>query len=828
MSEHSDRKIVGASGRHRFIKVMAGEEWHFLAAGHWWDFFWRCSPNGCRNYLADICRIYPHVTDLPWFCLVGEVMNGADAPEVVRIGRRCSHTFETSGDLYLFANDMAGMGWNNWGRITVTAARSPNRPQRPRVRPWIVTWWLGFREFLLKSRGIWLVALLALGTPAVLALAPQGRDLVRSIADDPASGGAWWPQLMFALTLLILALQAWSWTRWIVVGSFGHRSGWEDRPYHRALVWAPRIVGVGPFLVAAMAVLRVSEEKWLNVAILLGLGTVFMLFVVFRPKHLSAWVGRTWRTMGLAAGVAMMVWATLSPTGFGWWFGPVGVVFLGVSLIIPVAALLVQAGARLHLPIVTGVLLCAVLFSGLNDNHAVRVIDCHDTATMNCEETLKAQRLDLKQAYDVWKDRQEAAADGSYTMVLLATEGGASRAGYWTAEVLAALHEASGGRLADRLFAISSVSGGSVGAVGYVAALDDAMRPDGDGIRDTLQRLTGADALSPAVAGMLFPDLLQRFLPAPLLPDRAQALERAWEQSWCGAPERCRKPNPLGEAFLSLGPTGTTWRPVVIVEGASEETGRRILTSKIKLAKHIDADDFYKTVGRDVPISTAIHNGARFPWISPAGTLVDPAGTPRGHILDGGYFDTAGLEVLRELAHALSIGPAKDQKLRFVFVFVGYDGKLTRGPKTDYLNEVLAPLYGLFQSRTAHGQHLVTRVSRVAEDPASGDCTTAATAPRFENRCSKYVDFQKITLFDDACGPGAPIAPPLDWALSDRVRQFMHRATGMGEDVCAPARDGNAADQAKARTSATANRTAIRHIACAIGAQDACAPVPAR
>ena len=34
------------------------------------------------------------------------------------------------------------------------------------------------------------------------------------------------------------------------------------------------------------------------------------------------------------------------------------------------------------------------------------------------------------------------------------------------------------------------------------------------------------------MTGMMFPDLLQRFLPAALLPDRAETLERSWEAAW--------------------------------------------------------------------------------------------------------------------------------------------------------------------------------------------------------------------------------------------------------------------------------------------------------
>lgn len=42
-----------------------------------------------------------------------------------------------------------------------------------------------------------------------------------------------------------------------------------------------------------------------------------------------------------------------------------------------------------------------------------------------------------------------------------------------------------------------------------------------------LLRFVGQNALGPAMIGMLFPDLLQRFLPVAVLPDRAETQERS-------------------------------------------------------------------------------------------------------------------------------------------------------------------------------------------------------------------------------------------------------------------------------------------------------------
>lgn len=61
----------------------------------------------------------------------------------------------------------------------------------------------------------------------------------------------------------------------------------------------------------------------------------------------------------------------------------------------------------------------------------------------------------------------------------------------------------------------------------------------------------------------------------------------------------------------------------------------------------IDANDFNVLTEADVSLSTAMLNGARFSFVSPGGTMPPAVG---GHVLDGGYFDAAGIETMREAA----------------------------------------------------------------------------------------------------------------------------------------------------------------------------------
>ena len=415
-------------------------------------------------------------------------------------------------------------------------------------------------------------------------------------------------------------------------------------------------------------------------------------------------------------------------------------------------------------------------------------------------------------------------------MILAAAEGGASRAGYWTGQVLARLHAVTEGRFATHLFAINAVSGGGVGAVGYVSALHEQPDIDGETLHRRLKRLTGADALAPVMAGLLFPDLLQRFLPVAFLPDRAEALERAWEQAW--AESGSARPGLFRQPFLSLAGSGTGWKPRVIVQGASQETGRRILTGTVALtADDVDADDFHVMIGRDVRVSTAIHNGARFPWISPAGRLPCQEKTKAcGHILDGGYFDPAGVETIRELARRIEAIKDPQDEIRFVLVFIGYSGATLQaqspavkaeaspggspppgerpgsGSIWTPLNELLGPVLGLYQSRTAHGAHLMRELkvsappaadAGVAGNPAALDANPFRPAG-FRNR--RYVP---VVVCDRAGEGRERVELPLDWALSTKVQDYMDSAAGFGgQPTCGCSKD-----------SAACSRDAIAQIA---------------
>jgi hypothetical protein len=226
------------------------------------------------------------------------------------------------------------------------------------------------------------------------------------------------------------------------------------------------------------------------------------------------------------------------------------------------------------------------------DNHGVRLVNA---------EKLDTKPLPLESAITMWKAANCRESAPCPRPVIVAAAGGASRAAFFEATVLGYLLDArQSGLTADqvrnRLFAISGVSGGSVGAVMIAAAFAAASNGEAQPChtastplwwrtdkvtswRDCLEVLTSGDFLSADVLGFAFNDMLP--FPLPFLRDRAAVLE----DSWRGHYDRMIPPRSNGRChgldcpFLSLRPTDARWIPLLVLNGTSEATGGRIITT---------------------------------------------------------------------------------------------------------------------------------------------------------------------------------------------------------------------------------------------------------
>jgi hypothetical protein len=623
-----------------------------------------------------------------------------------------------------------------------------------------------------------------------------------------------WPLRWLAIVgaLFVLAFTAWYWARVVLMfhRAMPDLSGHSEDQYRaewrpRIVLWWPRALGTLVFVGCAWGLWNAADMypraggdagHLVRAAVAtLVMGLLFLLLLIGRrhllPGGARASLERRWALCGrederapftrwrdlfrlvvipgqinklrlvgdimlvlsLACTLGLIVWAAVSPVSLGDGLGGLAISLFAAAVAIPWFTLLTILAATTRFPwfglAAVFVLLVPVANgwfardSDYLDNHGVRTLG---------EPNQLPQRLTIDEALDGWLQEQ---GDRPAPFIVVATEGGASRAGYWTALTLGELLRQDP-KARDSIFAISSVSGGSLGAVLMRALIDldrlqegglgwpadkrvicDSGEPDPKPYLSCVRVFMRRDFLASAFAGMFYTDLLQRPVPALVhkFPDRAETIERSWERSWddlvdalkpastgdkdvTGLAELQKKAKGLfGRGFLASwgrdgkaldGRQATKPWPILLLNGTSVETGRRVVTSNVSTvttAKPVDSDgksavlfpcvativsdgrpqgdlrndcliweepavaDPFMTSETDMPVSTAANMSARFPIIEPAGGIRNAKATPHRrayHVVDGGIYENFGAQTTRDLLHHVVVvdkhrrGPASN------------------------------------------------------------------------------------------------------------------------------------------------------------------------
>lgn len=441
-------------------------------------------------------------------------------------------------------------------------------------------------------------------------------------------------------------------------------------------------------------------------------------------------------------GAITFVFSTSNPVAVGTFMSAILLFFLWAGSWLPIGSLITYIGNKYGIPMITLLLVAAIGFSGWNDNHEIRTLGD------------LPQRKTVDQALDAWRNSAEEGE--ARQLVLVATAGGGIRAAYWTATVLGELQGRVEG-FDDRLFAVSGVSGGSVGAAVYRAVLAEGV-PD-DEVRNKSLEILSGEFLGPAVAGLLYPDLLQRFLFDVGLPDRGLALERGWEHAYSEVMGSER----FAESLLALYES-RPW-PALLLNATRVETGRRSVASNLKLEfagnEKIFAvlDDQLEDIGRDISLASAAHNSARFPGVSPAGHWKDAEGNVGGRLVDGGYFENFGAETVIDLLRAIDWDGGDWQGITPVVIAISSDPALeypfSKAPDVQsgrFASELVSPVNALLAARTSHGIEALQRLEHET-DVAGGH----------------FFHLRMCAPEQDSDGT-ARLNPPLGWSLSRVAR----------------------------------------------------------
>ncbi|MGI9386212.1 MAG: hypothetical protein ACR2OX_02165 [Methyloligellaceae bacterium] len=509
----------------------------------------------------------------------------------------------------------------------------------------------------------------------------------------------------------------------------------------------------------------------------------------------------SWAALATIAAIVIVIVPGATYVSLAWseTIGPLAVICAFFICLLFNTAILSYLSDRYHFPFVGALIFAALTFAffDLNDNHEIRQLS-QEAIQSETGSGQQAQLPTLKSEFQKWltsrpdldqyRDRGEP-----YPVYLVAAQGGGIYAALQTTSYLGRLQDRCPA-FASHLFAVSGVSGGAVGATVFSSMLQsvDAGMVPGTCARpqkmafsyaEAAERLLSQDLLSSLIAGGLFPDFFQRFLPVPIAAfDRARAQELRMEQAWDKVIESLNRgskkvpiaqPNPLRLSYL------THWdakgsRPALLLNTTDVASGRRRIIAPFRFEKR-ELEDVPAEVARRMPLITAAVLSARFPWITPAGWFRSEAGDKvrKVRVADGGYFENSGVSTLQGVLNEIEEVHGRAGTIPFVVRVLALTSRdFVENKASTSFEEMLSPVRALLNTRAARAKILIEDAKRRAQS----------------NRgCGQQHDLQ-------ACQPGAvtifeiPLSGygydlPLGWQLST-VTRFLIRAQDGDKEKC--------------------------------------------
>ena len=475
--------------------------------------------------------------------------------------------------------------------------------------------------------------------------------------------------------------------------------------------------------------------------------------------------------------------------------GPIGVICLFIAFAATLTCLLSHNYNRNGIPVLLFLAVCAVVLSRLD------VSDGYQLASVAPKESAKLQKV--SSAFTEWRAAREldiaqyTTAGRKYPVFIVTAEGGGITAAYHTAVALARIQETCPA-FARHTFAISAVSGGSLGAAVFQASMRGPIRsgandclatsPSKGPIERASKEILSQDFLSPMVAAGLFPNIAQYWTPVAIPSwDRSRAFERSVSQAWTKV--KGPEGNPFRGRFLDHWSPAHEG-PALFLNTTHAETGQRLTIAPMHYygdvsvpgggfrnlislgdrpgARAISEHDARPL--RDFDLAAAVGISARFPWISSAGWLSinDEKGDKvKLHLVDGGYADNSGIETALDIYRAVrGTDAAKDVEFHFLIIFDD-----THRPPSEF-RELQGPIHALMAARKERGRQVMLRFW--------AELCAADTA------CRSPKDFFKVKsivwqLLNDPYTRN--IHPfPLGWRLSKGSREGIERRVGRVED----------------------------------------------
>jgi hypothetical protein len=486
---------------------------------------------------------------------------------------------------------------------------------------------------------------------------------------------------------------------------FVDKEGYEIRVLELFIRWIPVALGIFPFLFFLNVLQKVEDSK-IHVVVCIILIIIYLFFVstskdnsyvnndnralqqnsfgdLFPLHRKSIWV-----IVSIAISFCALITFWYTNIIISNLLGPIAVSLLAFAIWICVSSFFSYLDHIFRIPFT---LICMVLMMAMNNNnHQIRTLQ---PESGNGVKSYLTKNGTIPMYFGKWLESHKKNTNDSIPVYLIATEGGGIRSAYWTATVLNTLESYQKGKngiFFNNVFAISGVSGGSMGAALYTAQYRDHLF--NGRMKFCIDNYFKKDFLSPLLSALLIPDMIQKFLPIPLNQfDRAQYLEDSWSAAY-----RNREIQTLEDEVYAddadFEPFDTferpfmeLWKdslrnkkfkyniPVLFLNSTQAETGRKAVLAPLRIVGDENFNnvvDIQEEVFRHIPLKTAISMSARFPIITPPATIrvVNEPHLDGSNFVDGGYFDNSGTSTLLSILTSILSDPECVKKIKNMHV----------------------------------------------------------------------------------------------------------------------------------------------------------------
>lgn len=511
--------------------------------------------------------------------------------------------------------------------------------------------------------------------------------------------------------------------KWIVASIDGS----YRKVLHFMIKWTPRFLALWPYLIFIEAYSKQSRafkiENPSNLIVIVLLAIAHMAYMVFRkpisarlpilfkgekninqeevyPLEEQKDIIKAIRQARIFTNTILTILMTIIMFAYAVWAaqetpsldGKPGLIILaGLTIYTLIGLVLNLLINRFKIPLFAlAVIIALFIFSKYNNNHTIQTLRTPaDTMMLHnrnqWSDSAYADQWLAHKLRDSTLDRTK-----EQTVFIVAAEGGGIRNCYWTYRVLRELHEMNP-TFYDRTFAVTGVSGGSIGLGFYYnyRYLMDTLTGKSksrEELDSAIDIVCSADYLSAVTYAFLFPDLLQRFIPAPINSwDRSKYLANSFDAGF-SSHLATAKSKQLTRNYLSMwDDTGTRYKhPVILFNTIFNEDGIKAIYSPYRLSDtyYTGVMDLLYETQRPVPMKEAMVSSARFPILTAPGLIWhdtlnlktnEPDSVKLGHISDGGGYENTAIQTAIQTALLLrsSIDSLKLRNIKVKVIYIG-------------------------------------------------------------------------------------------------------------------------------------------------------------